>query len=161
MTSLPPDTLNSVGLLVRREIEARLLIPLIEALSVKFGREAVLQTVQETIVAIARQQGAQLAQGCPLNDLTAFAQVTDAWKAGGALELQVIERSPQRYAFDVQRCRYAEMYQALGAPELGSLFSCSRDFALVEGFNPAIRLVRAQTIMEGAKMCDFRYSLEA
>jgi hypothetical protein len=49
------------------------------------------------------------------------------------------------------------MYHHLGIPELGDTLSCSRDFALIEGFNPEIRLNRTQTIMQGAAWCDFRY----
>ena len=161
MTSLPPDALNAIGVLTRREIEARLLIPLIEALSARFGREEVLAIVKQTIVEVARQQGKQLAAGCPNNDLEALASTLENWKKGAAMDMQVLEQSGYRFAFDVHRCRYAEMYRELGAPELGLLLSCSRDFALVEGFNPAIRLVRTQTIMEGAPVCDFRYELDA
>ena len=50
------------------------------------------------------------------------------------------------------------MYRALGIPELGAVLSCNRDAALIEGFNPAIRLTRTQTIMQGAPCCDFRYA---
>src|SRR5271165_4208533 len=49
--------LNAIGVLKRREIEARLLAPLIEGLSREFGRERALQTVRETIVGIARDRG--------------------------------------------------------------------------------------------------------
>jgi hypothetical protein len=49
------------------------------------------------------------------------------------------------------------MYQALGMPELGAVLSCNRDFSLVEGFNPSIQLERAQTLMQGAPCCTFRY----
>ena len=45
--------LNAIGVLKRREIEARILAPLIEALGREFGRERVLQIVRETIVGIA------------------------------------------------------------------------------------------------------------
>ena len=41
--------------------------------------------------------------------------------------------------------------------DLGASLSCQRDFSLVEGFNPAIRLTRTQTLMEGAPFCDFRF----
>jgi hypothetical protein len=61
--------LNAIGVLKRREIEARILAPLIDALSREFGREKVLQIVRETIVGIARDQGRQLVQisgGAPL-----------------------------------------------------------------------------------------------
>ena len=54
--------LNAIGVLKRREIEARILAPLVEALGREFGRERVLQIVRETIVGIARDQGRQLVQ---------------------------------------------------------------------------------------------------
>jgi hypothetical protein len=49
------------------------------------------------------------------------------------------------------------MYRALGLEDLGGSLSCVRDFALVEGFNPDLELVRTQTLMEGASRCDFRF----
>ena len=63
------------------------------------------------------------------------------------------------FAFNVTRCRYAEMYRDLGIPQLGPILSCARDFAMIEGFNPGIRLTRTQTIMEGAALGDFRYRI--
>ena len=71
----------------------------------------------------------------------------------------MLEQSDERLTFNIRRCRFAEMYRALGIPELGTLFSCNRDFALAQGFNPEIVLTRTQTIMEGALFCDFRYTL--
>jgi hypothetical protein len=160
MTQLPPDELNAIGVLTRREIEARLLIPLVEALSDRFGHEEVLAIVRQTIVEIAHQQGVQLAHSSPTNDLQAFANTLESWKKGNAMDIQVHEQTPRCFSFDVHRCRYAEMYRALGVPELGQLLSCSRDFALIDGFNPAIHLTRTHTIMEGASVCDFRYKLD-
>ena len=69
----------------------------------------------------------------------------------------MLEQSAERLSFNVTRCRYAEMYRALGLADLGSSLSCQRDFSLVEGFNPAIGLTRTQTLMEGASHCDFRF----
>jgi hypothetical protein len=68
-----------------------------------------------------------------------------------------LERSAERLGFDVTRCGYAEFYKDLGLAELGRLFHCSRDFAMLEGFDPRLALKRTQTIMEGASHCDFRY----
>jgi hypothetical protein len=59
--------------------------------------------------------------------------------------------------FNVKRCRYAEYFKELGLPELGALFHCARDFAMIEGFDAGIVLKRTQTIMEGASHCDFRF----
>ena len=54
--------LNAIGVLKRREIEARLFAPVVEDLGRELGRERVLQIVRETIVGIARDQGRQLVQ---------------------------------------------------------------------------------------------------
>ncbi len=42
----PPDTLNEVGVLKRREIEARILIPVLEALGQEFARHWVTVMVR-------------------------------------------------------------------------------------------------------------------
>ena len=156
--SNPPDRLNAIGVLTRREIEARILAPLLEALGNEFGRERVLEIARQTIIEVARQQGAQLAQNTGGNDLEHLAASLDVWKQDDALQIDVLEQSEDRFAFNVTRCRYAEMYRLLGIPELGALLSCNRDWALIQGFNPDVRLERTQTIMEGAPFCDFRYT---
>lgn len=157
----PPDTLNSIGILKRREIEARMLAPIIEALSQKFDRAEVIETVRETIIAIAQQQGARLTDefgGC---SLAHFEETLQYWTKDDALRIEVVSRSDTEFGFNVMRCRYAELYRSLGIPELGAVLSCNRDYALIEGFNPDVTLTRTQTIMQGATHCDFRYRLQA
>lgn len=157
---VPPDTLNEIGVLKRREIEARIVAPLIEALAAEFGRERVIEIARRVIVGIAHRQGKALAEQAGGTGLAHFAGSKDAWVKGGALETEVLQVTGTAYDFNVTRCRYAEMYRALGIPELGSVLSCGRDFALGEGFNPNLKLTRTQTIMEGAPFCDFRYRME-
>jgi hypothetical protein len=157
---LPPDTLNArIGVLTRREVEARLLGPLIEALGEAFGREQVIAVVREAIIRIAQEQGAALSASMGSDGLGAFADSLRFWIQDNALEIDVLEQNETAFDFNVTRCRYAELYRALGIPELGAVFSCNRDGALIEGFNPAVEFTRAQTIMGGAPFCDFRYRL--
>jgi len=151
------DTLNDVGVLRRREIEARIVGPLLARLAAEFG-DGVYEVARDEIVAIARIQGAALAEQVGGNSLTDFASGLGAWSAEGALETEVIEISEESYAFDVTRCRYAEMYRALGLEDLGATLSCNRDAALIEGFNPDVEFTRTQTIMGGATHCDFRFA---
>ena len=60
---MEPDDLNSIGVLRRREIEARIVGPLLERLGVEFGHDRVHAAARDVIVEIARQQGAALAAG--------------------------------------------------------------------------------------------------
>jgi len=159
--NIPPDTLNEIGVLKRREIEARIIAPLVEAFAAEFGRGRVIEITTRVIVEIARQQGKALADQMGGNSLAHFVQSKENWVKGGALEAEVVQLTDTTYDFNVTRCQYAEMYRALGIPALGLVLSCGRDYALGEGFNPHMRLTRTQTIMEGAPLCDFRYRLEA
>lgn len=72
--------------------------------------------------------------------------------------MEIVEKSAKSLAFNVKRCKYAEMYKELGIGELGKILSCNRDAAMIEGFNPKIKFLRTKTIMEGAPICDFRYA---
>ena len=157
MSNPPPDILNEIGVLKRREIEARILKPLLEALGEKLGDEEVIATVREVIIKVAQEQGAALADQIGDNSLDHFARSLENWKKDDAMQIDILEQTPDSFAFNVRRCRYAELYHALGIPELGAVLSCNRDFSLIEGFNPDVELTRTQTIMEGAPFCDFRF----
>ena len=106
---------------------------------------------------LARQDGSRWASQFG-TDLRAMQKVAEHWSAGGALEIETLQAGGERLEFNVTRCRYAELFQELGLPELGALFHCSRDFAMAEGFSGRIELKRTQTLMQGASHCDFRFS---
>ena len=154
---IPDELSQKLGVLTRRETEARIIAPLVDALASEFGRERVLAVVAETIVRLAQEQGSDLAEKYGSN-VEAFLKVLEIWNKGDALEMDMLENSDKRLDFNVTRCRFAELYRDLGIPELGAVLSCNRDFSLIEGFNPEARLERRQTIMEGAACCTFRYS---
>ncbi len=150
-------SVESLTLLERREIEARIVGPLIRAVIEEMGEERALELVRGVVSNLAREAGSEMARAFGSASLVAFAGCLDRWKAGGALEIDLLEASDERLEFNVTRCRFAEMYRALGLADLGASLSCQRDFALVEGFNPSIKLTRTQTLMEGAPFCDFRF----
>ena len=152
--------LSKVSILTRREIEARILVPLIHAFMRECGREKTTRLVDSVIQDLAKEGGVQLAKMLGGNTLTHFAQGLSLWTREDALRMDVVEQSLKRFAFNVTRCRYAEMYKELGMGEFGALLSCGRDAALIVGFNPKIKFTRTQTIMEGAPFCDFRYDLK-
>ena len=158
-TPARPDTLNDIGVLRRREIEARIVAPLIERFGQEFGHDRVVELAREVVIGVAQSQGAAMAEMLGANDLSTFVDSTEAWTRGGALETDVIEQTPTRYAFNVTRCQYAEMYRELGMADLGALMSCNRDATMIEGFNPNITFKRTQTLMGGASHCDFVYEL--
>ncbi len=156
-----PDTLNEIGVLKRREIEARILAPLLQALGERFGHEEVLAVACEVIIRIAKEQGRELAQAMGGNSLPQLAASLSAWQKDDAMQMELLVLNESEFSFNVTRCRYAELYRTLGLEELGATLSCNRDAALIEGFNQNITLTRTQTIMQGAPFCNFRYVAQA
>lgn len=157
------------SLLERRRIEAEFAKALLESLAEEIGRERALEILAKTVIQLATKTGQAFAeQNCQQTDkmaqskpadLLAYADILGVWQQDGALTIDLKVKASDRLEFDVKRCRYAEMYRELGMADLGRLLSCNRDGAFCKGFNPAIRLTRTQTIMEGAACCDFRYEM--
>ena len=143
--------------LERRKIEAGVLVPMVQAFQQAIGKDRANEIAREVIIQLARKDGAQWAQQFG-DDLQAMEKVSGVWAAGGSLGIEPIGKSPDTLDFNVTRCQYAEFYKDLGLPELGYLFHCNRDFAMVEGFSPGLALKRTQTIMQGATHCDFRFA---
>ncbi|HEY6966004.1 MAG TPA: L-2-amino-thiazoline-4-carboxylic acid hydrolase [Burkholderiales bacterium] len=143
--------------LERRKIEGGVLIPMVQAFQRVLGKDRANEIAREVIVELARKDGERWAQQFG-NDLPAMRKVSGVWAGGGSLEIKTLDATDARLDFNVTRCGYAEFYKELGLPELGYLFHCNRDFAMVEGFSPDLRLERTQTVMEGATHCDFRFT---
>jgi len=151
----------AISTLTRREIEAGIAGPLIRAFAAEIGEEKARQVAGRVISELAKKSGEALAQVAGGRGLENFAKGLELWSQDGALEFEILEQGPKKLSMNVTRCRYADMYQRIGMSELGFLLSCNRDYAMIEGFNPKIRFSRTQTLMEGAKHCDFRYELAA
>ena len=149
-----------VSLLRQREIEARIVGPLYRAFAEEIGEERTRKIIARVILDLAKDSGWAAAERVGGNDIAKLAEAKERWQEGQALSLEVIRRDEHALDFNVTRCRYAEMYRALGLEHLGRLLSCNRDAAMIEGFNPAIKLTRTQTLMEGASHCDFRFRVE-
>ena len=152
--------INDVPILVRREIEARMAGPLIEAFIAEFGREKTVAIASEVILKLAEESGQQLAERCGGNSLDHLSKGTGQWSAGGALKREILEKTDSAYNYNIVTCKYANMYKELGLEELGFIFSCGRDGKMFGGFNRNIKFERTQTIMQGAEYCDFRLSLD-
>jgi hypothetical protein len=152
----------AISNLVRREIQTPVAACLLRGFFEALGYEQAMQIAQGAIQEDGKRTGEMMAErhgGNSMADL--LRMVREVWAEDGALELEVLEMSEQKLSFNVTRCRYAELYDRLGVKELGYYLSCNRDEPLTRGFNPRIRLLRTQTIMEGATFCDFRFVLES
>lgn len=154
------EDLTDIGLLVRREMEARIAGPLIKAFVLEFGEVKTVKILEDVIESLARENGSQLAMVIGGNTIEHLGKAFQLLSQDNILEQEIIEQDATKLYINCTKCRFVDMYDELDMPGLGYLLSCNRDFAMTEGFNPKIKLTRTQTIMEGANYCDFRFHLE-
>ena len=74
----------SMTLLERREIEAKVVGPLVRGFAAEIGPERALEVVRKVISGLAREAGTDLALRLGEASLEAFAGALDLWSAGGA-----------------------------------------------------------------------------
>jgi hypothetical protein len=152
---------EGLSMLEKRKIEAEILKEVYETLKASHGEAVAKATIAESVRRSAIEQARQFAAAAPGGpSLKAFQDVMPLWTKGGALEIDVQEKTDTSFVFNVVRCRYAETYKAMGLGEIGHLLSCNRDGAFCEGYDPRLKLERSQTIMQGASHCDFKYRYE-
>ncbi|NHJ38700.1 MAG: hypothetical protein FK731_01615 [Asgard group archaeon] len=142
----------------KREIQAPIVKILLEGFIEHFGQDKILPILNKIIEEDAINSGLELANivgGNSMKDLTRI--VRDIWAKDDAMKIEYIEENDDILSFNVVKCRYVEAYEKNNMKELGVFLSCNRDKPFTTGFNPNFELKRTQTIMEGAKICDFRF----
>jgi predicted hydrocarbon binding protein len=153
--TIEPSTLK------RREIQAPIIAGLLHGFIDEIGYDKGMDIAAAAIQKDASIAGKIMAEKYGGNSMKELVRVVkEAWAAENALGITVLEETDQRLSFDVTRCRYAELYERLGVKEFGYCLSCNRDAPFLEGFNPRMKLIRTQTIMQGATKCDFRIRIE-
>jgi hypothetical protein len=160
-TNKPDQAGTHLSTLKIREIQSPLIACLLDEFSCEIGRDRTIQVASTAIRKDALRTGQAMAKKYGGNSIRLLHRlIREGWADENALEISDVEETDRSLSFNVTRCQYAEMYACLGLKEYGYCFSCNRDASLIEGFNPKMKLSRTGTIMEGAKICDFRITLE-
>ena len=144
----------------KRVIEALAIAPFIKAVAEKIGKEEAMLILLEINQQEAFQRGKNMAAEMDQVGIAALVDEVAGWGRGAKWEMDILEQTGTTYFFNVTHCPYYEKYKESGLEEFGVGFSCCRDEPFARGFNPNLRLVRTQTIMEGGDHCDFRYYLD-
>ncbi len=147
--------------LKRREIQAPIAACLIRGFARVMGHDKAVEAATAAVQADAMMAGRIMAEKYGGNTMKELGRVVrEIWAEDDAMTIHVLEETEHNLSFDVTRCRYAELYEKAEMKELGFCLSCCRDEPFTKGFNPRMRLLRTQTIMQGASLCDFRFVLE-
>ncbi len=155
-------TEHPISLLDEVKLQARVLVPVLQALRLALGRDRadalVGQALREHVRAVYQGMG-EGKSGEPLQRWREiWAEIRP--RIGGDVEAEFLRDDDEAREFNVKRCRFAEFFNDLGEPELGTILMCDFDGYIAEVGAPAVQYRRTQTIMQAAPSCDFRYRFE-
>ena len=149
-----------IPMLEQRRIEAQIVKNIYDVLLEKYGEQQANETIETAIIKAAIEQGKNFRDSHGKEPtLEDFSELGKLWEMGGALKREMRKKTATHLEYDIVHCAYANMYKEMGLAKIGHLLSCNRDGTFCIGYNPKMRLVRTQTIMEGASHCDFRYEM--
>ncbi|MEN9894801.1 MAG: hypothetical protein RIR97_653 [Pseudomonadota bacterium] len=152
---------GEIGILARRKIEAGIIAPIYRTMVAYLGKEQAQKILDEAISQAAIDAGRHFADKTEGGtSLRSFQDLQVLWTADNALEIEVVKATDTEFEYHVHRCRYAETYKDMGLGDIGHLLSCNRDGVFCTGYDPRIKLTRSQTVMEGARYCDFKYTFD-
>ncbi len=155
------STDTPMPILTQRRIEAAFAKGIYDEMVAALGAETAKRILSNAVIKMAQSTAAAMAAEMPGGGtLGNFRAIQPRWTAEDALQIQPVKSTATEEHFNVTRCRYADMYRAMGLEELGAILSCNRDGAFCEGWHKNMKMTRTQTIMGGAAHCDFRYTLE-
>lgn len=148
-----------VSLLDKTRMQAQVLVPVVRALRAELGRDKADAIVTQALRDWSKQLFAAIGEGIEGSPRRKWAAIQSVWGevSGREVEVEVLRQDKEALDIDVTRCRFAEFFRELGEPELGALLICAADFDIAATGAGEVSLERAQTIMQGAPSCTFRY----
>ena len=153
---------ENISILDQVKMQAQVLLPVIRALRKELGAERANAIVREALREWSRNLFLAIGARTPGTPQEKWAAMTAASmpRIGDAIDVDVVRHDADVMEFNVTGCRYADFFRALGEPELGGLLLCDADVYVAEAGSPDVEFRRTQTIMQGAKYCDFRYRMK-
>ena len=161
MTDVLDDYLvdPKLSLLDKTRIQAQVLVPVLRALRAELGKDKADAIVQQALRDWSKQLFASIGDDIEGSPRRKWATIQSVWGevSGREVEVEVLRQDKEALDMDVTRCRFAEFFRALGEPDLGALLICETDFDIASVGEGEVSLERAQTLMQGAPSCTFRY----
>ncbi|SHK95825.1 L-2-amino-thiazoline-4-carboxylic acid hydrolase [Hespellia stercorisuis] len=146
--------IEEMPILLRREVEALILKPFLEAFEKEVGKERTKEIVIDIIKKTARQAGHEAAERYGSNDFDSIEGIMQYHSMDGSLEMEFSKPEENQLMFKTVKCEYVEMYERIGMKEWGCLLSCLRDEEYYCGINPEFEFHRTQVLMNGGTCCD-------
>lgn len=140
----------------------RLLIPILQNLSSSIGKSEFIRMLMKANSEISTHRGENWAKRVIENDLSTFTanfkKPSRLWEHTCTYE--ILEFTEKVVELKYTECICATIFREVIASDIGYAAICHGDFAVAQGFNPKIKLIRTKTLMQGDDCCNHRYVWE-
>lgn len=142
------------------QIQNQALMGLIRTLQEEVGDGETIRILNRYSTEVGRQAGQRQAARAGNNDFASFVAQFRPPNFANRLTHEVVEDTETTFEIRVTECIWAEVFRDAGlAGELGHAAVCQMDYHTPVAFNPAIRMERDKTLMQGHDCCNHRYIL--
>lgn len=138
------------------------IVALVREMEQAMGREKAHGILERT----ARKQTVEgIKTAVEKEPIHSFSDFIEARKNRGPISThgttdEIVEETEDRLVFNMTECLWARAWREMGAADIGFLWNCKPDFALVQAMHPRLKLKRSKTLMQGDECCDFTYYWE-
>ncbi len=132
-------------------------IELVKSLEGVVGKEKLLEHIKELTAARLFEMSKRFIERLPGNKLTDLSDVFKSPMFANTLTMDFVEETETVFELKVTECISASVFLAADAGDIGYATACWGDYAMAEGFNSKIKMVRDKTLMQGHTYCNHRY----
>ncbi len=137
-------------------------IPIIMSLEKEIGKDEFIETLKRASSEVGAQWGRNIVKILQKNDMASLV----AWiKEGGSYKhfqtYEIVEETDKTFEVKVSECLFAKTFREADAADIGYAAICYSEYAWEYAFNPKIKFIRPNTLMQGDDYCNARWVLEA
>jgi hypothetical protein len=139
-------------------MEVRAMEPMIKAMRQEVGDDETLRILRVSSKTIGQEVGKRQAQSVPETTFENFTAGFRRMITGNTLTGEVVEDTEKVFALEIRECIWPEVLGEVGLDgEVGHAAVCNMDYHWPPAFNPAFKMERSKTLMQGHDCCNHRY----
>jgi hypothetical protein len=103
------------------------------------------------------KRGQEHANNSPDNSYKTYVNTFRPPRYEAQLTHEVVVDTDTVFELKVKECLTSWVFRQADAADIGHAYICFGDYAWAKGFNPKIKMVRDETLMQGHDYCNHRY----
>jgi hypothetical protein len=149
---------RSVSMKELAQMSNRSFISFVNTLLKEMKEKEVVRLLNLNSDEVGRQQGEAQAAAMPDTSFKTFVSQFRPPAYAEALTHEVVVDTEDVFELRVTECLWATVFREAGLDgEIGHAAVCNMDYSWPPAFNPALKMERSKTLMQGHECCNHRY----